>query len=252
MTERATLFTPEMARATLRKVDPKTQTRRLVRWPRPTKHLRFNTDLAHIGGVTKNLGYLWIPYRHVSETKLPWEDCGKQRFFSPYGQPTLHIEGVDKQPADRLRMLTTWAVRDEFDHLKPTCVNFGATRFWHAGMSECKPAWAGRLRPGRFLPKAERVRMPLLEVKAIRAERIQSITEDDAIAEGIQRAEQGPLMHRFGLPSWSPELWRESARAAFFHLFYGIRRRAEILSDKNPWVWVVTFGLIAESGEVAA
>lgn len=251
MKERATLFTPEMARATLRKVDPKTQTRRVVRWPKPTKHLRFNTDLAHIGGVSKNLGYLWIPYRHVTETDLPWEDCGKQRFFSPYGDPAWKI-GNESGPADRLRMLTTWAVRDEFDHLKPTCVNFGATRFWHAGLSECKPKWAGRLRPGRFLPLAQRSLMPLLEVKAIRAERIQSITEDDARAEGILESNQGPLMHRFGLPSWDADLWRESARAAFFHLFYGIRRRADILSDKNPWVWVVTFKLLAESGEVAA
>jgi len=236
----------------------KTQTRRVIRFPKATKHLRFNAEIAHPGSFSAELGYMWVPYRHKSETDYPWKDCAMQRHYSPYGDPALSV-GTYSSPADRLRVLTTWAVRDEFDHLKPTRLNFSKTQFWHAGMSEHKPAWAGRLRPGRFLPLAQRVRMPLLEVKAIRPERIQAISEDDAVAEGIMRNE--PIGEPWSAVEhgWMPYCSHHpngcdchpafDPRKAFLKLFYGIRRRAAV--SENPWVWVVTFRLLAESGEVA-
>ncbi len=55
----------------------------------------------------------------------------------------------------------------------------------------------------------------LLEVLSVRVERVESITEEDAIAEGF------------------------ASRADFLHTFYTINKRAE--KGSNPWVWVIGF-----------
>jgi hypothetical protein len=93
------------------------------------------------------------------------------------------------------------------------------------------PAWHKRL--ARFMPRAAcRI---LLEVSAVRVERLQSISEADAIAEGIERdTGEGwmdylaPELCGFGFPIASyASLWKSI--------------NGEGSWDANPWVWAVDF-----------
>jgi hypothetical protein len=74
------------------------------------------------------------------------------------------------------------------------------------------PRWASRLN---------------LEVEAVRVERLQAITEEDARAEGA-----------------TPRCPEETARDAFMALWDRINGKRAPWSA-NPWVWVVTFGRVA-------
>ena len=94
---------------------------------------------------------------------------------------------------------------------------------------------SGCWKPSIFMPRwASRI---TLEVKAVRVERVQDITEDDAKAEGAtplevphlrEAMEQGGLRygaHKFGFS----ELWDS------------INAKRGFGWDANPWVWVVEF-----------
>ncbi|HET8885568.1 MAG TPA: hypothetical protein VFM70_04355 [Salinimicrobium sp.] len=82
-------------------------------------------------------------------------------------------------------------------------------------------------KPSIFMPKvAPRI---FLEVTNVRVERLQDISEDDAIAEGITDA--APLGFRYnGFSQF------ETAKLAFKHLWQSIN--GEESWKSNPWVWV--------------
>ena len=87
-------------------------------------------------------------------------------------------------------------------------------------------------KPSIFMPRAaSRI---LLEITDVRAERLWDISEEDAAAEGVQKA--------FG-PNWVNYVENnytcESAATSFLSLFASINGR-ESLSE-NPLVWVITF-----------
>lgn len=79
-------------------------------------------------------------------------------------------------------------------------------------------------RPGIFMPRwASRL---TLEITDVRVERVQEISEEDALAEGF-----APSQDRNGD--------KVGAADNFLTLFYDINKRAPRTS--NPWVWVLTF-----------
>lgn len=85
-----------------------------------------------------------------------------------------------------------------------------------------------------------------LEITGVRVERLQDISEADAIAEGAQRFEALPAIHPYGQdPRWSMEIpistdeCLGSARMAFANFFMKVN--GEGLWDANPWVWVIEF-----------
>lgn len=89
-------------------------------------------------------------------------------------------------------------------------------------------ALALRWKPSIFMPK-KACRLRLL-IKSIRIERLQKITEEDALAEGVyQRAEEvnGGVCYL------------ETARYAFRTLWDSINGKGSW--DNNPWVWVIEF-----------
>ncbi|MCT8506180.1 hypothetical protein [Chromohalobacter moromii] len=104
------------------------------------------------------------------------------------------------------------------------------------------PAW--HKRPSLFMPRhASRI---TLEVTAVRVERLQEISTDDARAEGIQTwidsFKDGPHYHENGQLDAYPV-------SAFSRLWKSINGADSW--DANPWVWVVEFRVIKPS-EVAA
>lgn len=89
------------------------------------------------------------------------------------------------------------------------------------------PRWASRL---------------LLEVKDIRVERLQEITEEDAKAEGCNRAADDPedAAEESSYPEdgyFSPC----SYISGFAALWDSLNKRRGFPRNSNPWVWVVVF-----------
>lgn len=117
---------------------------------------------------------------------------------------------------------------------------------------EYKPAearpWArkfGRI-PSIHMPRdASRI---LLEITSVRVERLNSISENDVFAEGIEKLEDHsweasgarPLGTFKGLDEWSDEepYWVRP-KDAFLALWEHINGAGSW--DTNPWVWVVEF-----------
>lgn len=96
-------------------------------------------------------------------------------------------------------------------------------------------------RPSIFMPRwASRI---MLLVKAVRVERLQDITEADAIAEGAYM--QGKVGDDPTADNWTMtgEGWRyASAREAFAHFWDSLgNRRSGFTWADNPWVWVIEF-----------
>ncbi|WP_350648664.1 hypothetical protein [Pseudomonas sp. HY13-MNA-CIBAN-0226] len=91
-------------------------------------------------------------------------------------------------------------------------------------------------KPSIHMPRAaSRI---LLEVAAVRVERLQDISEEQAIAEGCQALE-GCKWHTFEEAAAGVPMHDHTALDAFEALWEGINGEESWAS--NPWVWVVEF-----------
>ncbi len=103
---------------------------------------------------------------------------------------------------------------------------------------ECQCAIEGKphMRPSIHMPRwASRI---TLEVTAVRVERVQKITEEDARAEGI--SDGGCLSCGHSEPCGCSEP-RPDARDAFAYLWDSLNARRGYEWVLNPWVWVTSF-----------
>ena len=219
MKEHPILFSAPMVRALL--AGRKTQTRRVVK-PQPWD-------------VTEEAAWkLW----HNEPTPIP---C-------PYGQP-----------GDRLWVRETWHTSAEQAGVKPSRLlsEWGGHGLppicYHAdsadngcGSLALSGGWDQRGRPSIFMPRwASRL---TLELTSVRVERVQAITEEDALQEGVDLAEWGD-----GYPDEDPrEVGYPSAAASLAHANTTYSRAFSRLWDSinaargypwsaDPWVWVVGF-----------
>ena len=210
MKETPLLFKPEMVRATLREINPKEQTRRLI-----SKLLKFGMITEF--GVSDTPGYDW----HFRDKRMLWNDISHDMLLEccPYGKV-----------GDRLWVKETWAARPDQDHLPPSqCDDTGL--WWKASLNGTETGYAachGKWRPSIFMPRwASRI---LLEITAIRVERLQDISDADAKAEGVS----------FG--NITDQVTGEidcDAVEAYRYLWEKINGAGSW--DDNPWVWVVEF-----------
>lgn len=200
--ERPILFSASMVRAI--SDGRKTQTRRLVN-PEPVRE----------GKLLR-----WRPRRDVDINLTDHPDLAPQ--FSRYGVPK-----------DRL-----W-VREAF-------WNYNAPKEWKGsviyrvdspGLTESggkRVVW----KPGIHMPRwACRL---ILEVVAIRIERLQEITPSDAVAEGLVRINKGYRLDGYGLPGWEQSDCRFSPVDAYERVWNEINGERAPWSS-NPFVWVVEF-----------
>jgi hypothetical protein len=104
-------------------------------------------------------------------------------------------------------------------------------------------------KPSIHMPRA--ASRLLLEITDIRVERLQDISEEDAIAEGVERLPgvmSDSYKHYSAHLRYSKEELKEccpytsSARASFCSLWESINGRESLL--QNPWVWVVIFKVL--------
>ncbi|MBQ1763076.1 MAG: hypothetical protein IIZ92_09290 [Aquincola sp.] len=217
MREGPILFSAPMVRALL--AGTKSQTRRIVK-PQPT---HFNP-------------------------------AGTPRRVNPDGGPSAMVRCPYGQPGDRLWVRETWRASPQYDWAAPREVPKGSPVYYEATADDDFEANADNFdfhpsvlcRPSVFMPRwASRI---TLEVTGVRVERLQDISEADAIAEGIERGADFPGWYRGPLPGDSEGL-AEAGRAfkvptAFPRLAY--RALWESINgpgswDADPWVWVVAF-----------
>ena len=161
--ERPVLFSAPMVRALL--AGTKTQTRRRMR-VQPHDGAEVVCDDFYPTVIAKNGDEEPGP-----EVFGAWWSDGEEAVRCPYGKP-----------GDRLWVRETWArcsEDGEVFHRADVGSNNGAD-VWQHNIDVGAPGY--RWRPSIFMPRsASRV---LLEITAVRVERLQAISEDDAIAEG--------------------------------------------------------------------
>jgi hypothetical protein len=141
------------------------------------------------------------------------------RIRCPYGSP-----------GDRLWVRETW---------RPSQVEGKA---WYA--ATCGDGLHGRWRPSIHMPRwASRL---TLEIAGVRVERVQDITEADAIAEGIRSFTKDSKILKYWAcdPCEGPmkRAWQDlprSAVEAYATLWESINGPGSWAA--NPWVWVIEF-----------
>ncbi len=107
------------------------------------------------------------------------------------------------------------------------------------------PSYSGRL-PVAKKGKHVSIHMPrwasrlLLEIVSVGIERIQDITEEDAIAEGV-RGRRGHYYIDAGPPFY------RTAWAPFSLLWNSLNASRGFGWDKNPWVWVIEYRVISKT-----
>jgi hypothetical protein len=177
----------------------------------------------------------------------------------------IHYERSLKygKTGDHIILGTTLSVPIEYDHLKPTELPVGDLAglpimttsgtgaafkpipMWSYFDSDEKPEGFGKLRPARFLPNKLRDRMPRETLKIVRAERVQDITEDDAVMEGIRRVTKDGNIFKYCVydcSDYSSTPWQDmphSPLEAFSMLWDSINEARGYSCDSNPWVWVL-------------
>lgn len=122
-------------------------------------------------------------------------------------------------------------------------------RFQHPAFCVYREGWLHgdiRWRPGIHMPRwASRI---TLEVTGVRVERLQSISDADAIAEGIERGDGFPGWYRGPLPGDSSGLAEAGRNFKVPTAFPALAYRAlwESINgpgswERNDWLWIVEF-----------
>ena len=226
MKERPILMNGEMVLATLD--DRKTQTRRVVKLSLPSTEM--------------------CPVRMIIDSQSP---SGHSWMSDMYG--TKHIKCPYGQVGDRLYVRETWATNfprtvKPKDLPDTTQILYRADGIIPSG-KDSMTRWESCL----HLPK--RFARIHLEITAIRVERVQDITPDDIIAEGLDSfcwdyAESddgtGDMFmyadHTIEPPKWAADNMTscECIEDVFSWLWDSVSK-PEHTWDKNPFVWCVSF-----------
>ncbi|MBC2658609.1 hypothetical protein H7A76_24490 [Pseudomonas sp. MSSRFD41] len=136
-------------------------------------------------------------------------------------------------PGDRLWVREAWVADAQVNAVAPRDLSQGEPIRYPADggarQTGCAMITPGKSRPSIHMPRwASRI---LLEITTVRVERLQDITPDQAIAEGVRPADDGFFevdknVHLGADPRESFEmLWRSTGGDW----------------NANPWVWVVEF-----------
>ncbi|MCA8195428.1 hypothetical protein [Burkholderia vietnamiensis] len=232
MKERPILFSGPMVRAILE--GRKTQTRRMIKHQPPNDVSLISVSRYHPTVID----------RHGDEGPGDeifgaFSDDGEWGCTSPFGEPsdrlwvreTWSADFANHYPHERL-----WYAADN-DRRHDIDVRDGVRGIYSPESREHVPF---RWRPSIHMPRwASRI---TLEITAVRVERLQDISESDAIAEGIEtfKTDDPDLQGMWrdysedGMASGNPV-------GSFLTLWDGINAARGHGWDANPWVWVVEF-----------
>jgi hypothetical protein len=221
--ERPILFNGPMVRAIIE--GRKTQTRRIIK-PQP--------QLIESSGR-------WYWKKALDVHGQPLVDASRY-WWEYYGTSSYGKSG------DRLWVRETFAIEHQVDHDQKPPFNDGRPvqtidefgwRQPHYRATDPTPELEyedGNEEPGvRWKPSIHMPRWASridLEVIGVRVERLQDISEDDCIAEGIAISQSGTICAEFGM-----------GRRLYRQLWESINNAGSW--DKNPWVWVIEFKRMA-------
>lgn len=213
MKERGILFSGPMVCAILD--GRKTQTRRVVTFSKPFEH---SSAWPCVYPFPNGPGWIWTD-SPVSEAGLKRMAVGREGKTCPCGVP-----------GDRLWVRETWRTIND----PATCIGDALDIDYRADGKNRIGDINGHLKwkPSIFMPKwASRI---TLEIVSVRVERVQDISEEDAVAEGVRAAET--------FKETEPgRLKLMSCAWAYQNLWDSINAKRGFGWDKNPWVWVIEF-----------
>ena len=227
MKERPILMSAPMVRAIL--AGTKTQTRRVVK-PQPA-----NLRIGGACSYDEHGQWVWLDGRDGSIVSR----VGR----CPYGIPgdRLRVKEAAWMWCERRPNGKTPAGRDKWLYvpMREAGLFYAADHPQRPAISVVSPdtgnQWGWRLKIGRFLPAwASRI---LLEVTDVRVERLQDISEADAVAEGCQ-----PRQPLTASGIVIPGQWRLGYRDLWGQI------NGPGSWDANPWVWCVSFKRISSEG----
>ncbi|TIU02393.1 MAG: hypothetical protein E5W43_01035 [Mesorhizobium sp.] len=210
MTDRPILFSGPMVRALL--AGRKTQTRRI--WTIPKGH-KWTDEATGI---------------------LVYEGNGVE-----YGINELRCRYA---VGDRLWVREAWRTTCNLDSSKPRFLDAGhrSKVTFEADSENRNPLWAfGRLRAGMHMPRwASRLTLTVTEV---RVQRLQDISEADALAEGVEEVEPWEGMRRFKVYGDGGEKLAcpYGARISYSTLWDSLNAARGFGWEENPWVVAVSF-----------
>lgn len=224
MTERPILFSGPMVSAVLRDVEPKTQTRRVVKgtaldWLEPGM---FSPEyVAAPDSLLSPYGFAGDRL-YVRETFVAfgrWET----RFSAKKGRDEWHFVDMTLETGRQYR----------YGGALPNAKRDSVTPTW----------WR---RPAIHMPRAaSRI---LLDVTGVRIERLQSISATDARAEGIEFQEHsiaGQICRSWkaygSADGWYPEGIDIAPIHSYWSLWDSLNAASGFGWHTNPWVWVVEF-----------
>jgi hypothetical protein len=205
-----------MARATLREVDPKSQTRRVVKITHRTPGLAACLEPT-VGTPRPRVAAELCPYGR------PGDRMWSRETFFAWGRWETRFSEKKKRDEWHFVDLTLdsgreylYAADDDMGLALPSRSG-GVVQYWK--------------RPAIFMPRiASRI---LLEVTGVRVERLQDISRDDAQAEGAPPSHPSidVVSRQFGYAdfsrSWYAQRWEQINGAGSW--------------AANPWVWVIGF-----------
>ena len=136
--------------------------------------------------------------------------------------------------ADRLWVRETWAPHDD-----SALANEEREYVYYRADDEKKYETDGAWRPSIFMPRwASRINLGVLQ---IRAERLQEISEADAIAEGLTQWSDPPRVTQIHYGETISDVWETDPRKAYARLWDTINAKRGYSWESNPWVWVIEF-----------
>lgn len=128
------------------------------------------------------------------------------------------------QPGDHLWVRETFAVA-------------GDTTFYRTDVNQAKTVLL-KWKPSIHMPRG--LSRITLEITEVRVERLQEISEDDALAEGITWPDRDGQQYRPPIDTTGISTLRIAAER-FSELWDSINAKRGHGWDTNPWVWIISF-----------
>lgn len=234
MANRPIIFSAPMVRALL--AGTKTQTRRVIASARVFATPEQQAFTLRDGDLTRAMQGA-SRFRRLVGNGWSWE-ADAFEWQAPHTR-TNWMAHIGFAPGDRLWVREAWRADSQLNAIRPSeCSPYEPV--WYEADKRirvlgCSMIAPGKLRPGMFMPRwASRL---TLTVTDVRVERLQDISEKDAIAEGVERS----------APDFDPSLWRDyqrggdcdSAAISYETLWDAINGTGAW--ETNPWVAVYTF-----------
>ncbi|MDI6026762.1 hypothetical protein QBK99_11225 [Corticibacterium sp. UT-5YL-CI-8] len=234
------LFSAPMVRALIREIEHpgtgKTQTRRVISSARvfatperPAWTLRGDDLVRALQNADR--------FRRMDGDGWFWEADAFQ--WQAPATRTGWLAHIGYAPGDCLYVREAWRTHDRLDHFAPSDLPEFTDVFYEADIGGELEAATGKFRQGMHMPRwASRI---TLTVTDVRVQRLQEISEADAIVEGCFKGKASgrvfanAMSMHLGGDEWA------NARDWYADLWDSLNAKRGYGWDANPWVVAITF-----------